>query len=80
MKLTTAQFKTDYRKLLKTLYAEEQDELSTSEQFLVLGNLVHQYLADQWQQTTAEYNRTQRKQVYYFSIEFYLAAYWNLIY
>lgn len=70
MKLTTAQFKTDYRKLLKTLYAEEQDELSTSEQFLVLGNLVRQYLADQWQQTTAEYNRTQRKQVYYFSIEF----------
>ncbi|KAE9506523.1 hypothetical protein FET70_03073 (plasmid) [Lactiplantibacillus plantarum] len=80
MKLTTAQFKTDYRKLLKTLYAEEQDELSTSEQFLVLGNLVRQYLADQWQQTTADITAHSASKSIIFRSNFYLAAYWNLIY
>ncbi|MFC6180733.1 glycogen/starch/alpha-glucan phosphorylase [Lactiplantibacillus daowaiensis] len=70
MKLTTAQFKTDFLNEIKTLYATDLNDTSALGQFIALGHLVRRYDGSQWTKTSEKYRKKDRKQVYYFSIEF----------
>ena len=70
MKLTTAQFKTDFLAEIKTLYATDLSDTSAFGQFVALGHLLRRYDGPNWTRTSERYRQDDVKQVYYFSIEF----------
>lgn len=70
MKLTSAQFKKDYLEEIKSLYATTLSDTSPMGQFIALGHVVRRYDGVNWARTAKAYREHQRKQVYYFSIEF----------
>lgn len=70
LKLTQAQFKQDFLAEIKTLYATDLSDTSNYNQFVALGQLVRRYDGPNWTKTSADYREKDRKQVYYFSIEF----------
>ncbi len=70
LKLTQAQFKQDFLAEIKTLYATDLSDTSKFGQFLALGHLVRRYDGPNWTHTSDQYREQDRKQVYYFSIEF----------
>lgn len=70
MKITKEQFKKDFRKRLREKFAIELEDSSETEQLVAMGALVQAYYSDAWTDTWKEYLTNQKKQVYYFSIEF----------
>ncbi len=70
MKLTKEQLKTDFKKKLMNLYAENISESSKLHQYLALGALVKEYASEKWMNTNIQYAKRHVKQVYYFSMEF----------
>ncbi|MFD1392660.1 glycogen/starch/alpha-glucan phosphorylase [Lacticaseibacillus jixianensis] len=70
MALTTSQFVREFEDNALALFADELDQLSPQQQYQALAVTVKRYYAKQWADTKDRYDRTQEKQVYYFSIEF----------
>lgn len=70
MKLTKEQFKSDLKKRIQEMYANEINYASKYEIFSSLGALIQAYYSDAWKGTWKEYQAKKEKQVYYFSIEF----------
>lgn len=70
MKLTKEQFKSDLKKKIQEMYANEINSASKYEIFSSLGLLIQAYYSHAWKDTWKEYQAKKKKQVYYFSIEF----------
>lgn len=70
MKLTKEQFKSDLKKKIQEMYANEINSASKYEIFSSLGLLIQAYYSHAWKDTWKEYQAKKEKQVYYFSIEF----------
>ncbi|MDF2890921.1 MAG: glycogen phosphorylase [Clostridia bacterium] len=70
MQITKEGIKEDFIRKLKTERARNVDEASTWDRYIALGSLIRDYLAENWVHTNEEYVRKEKKQVYYFSMEF----------
>ncbi len=70
MELNKEVFKSDFKKKLMNLYAENVSESSKLHQYLALGSLVKEYASEKWMYTHEQYAEEKIKQVYYFSMEF----------
>lgn len=64
------EFKKEYQKKFEELFAYGYENGSKIEQFIALGDLVRGLYSEDWIRTVADYNKQQKKQVYYFSMEF----------
>lgn len=62
--------KTDFKKKLMNLYAEDVESSSKLHKYLALGSLVKEYASEKWMNTNSQYSKENTKQVYYFSMEF----------
>lgn len=63
-------FKNEFLDILETEFSVSLEESSTHEQYIALATWVKSQYAKTWINTNKEYKKDQRKQVYYFSIEF----------
>ena len=61
----------------RILYGRELSELSVSEIYNTVANVVKQYTTENWIKTNKEYTIKNTKQIYYFSIEFLLGRLLN---
>ncbi|MCX7903374.1 MAG: glycogen/starch/alpha-glucan phosphorylase [Caloramator sp.] len=70
MKLDKKRFKEDYQRKIITLFAEDIKDASKLHKFIALGELIKEYSFEAWFKTNKDYIKGDRKQVYYFSMEF----------
>ncbi|MCD2255487.1 glycogen/starch/alpha-glucan phosphorylase [Lactobacillus sp. CC-MHH1034] len=70
MKITEEKFIKDYQDRMMAMYSMAIPEASKGQQYRVLASVVRDYYAKNWQQTRTKYEKQDRKQIYYFSIEF----------
>jgi len=70
MQLSKEQFKKDFERKLISLFAEDVKEASRSHKFIALAELVKEYAFERWLKTNKKYSTEDKKQVYYFSMEF----------
>lgn len=59
------------------MWGREVNELTKTEIYQTVANVVRQYVSDNWIKTNKQYQDHQEKQVYYFSIEFLLGRLLN---
>lgn len=69
-KLTKDEFKVELKQRLRENYAMEIEDAAPQELFNVLGNVIKAYYSRDWRKTWKNYLAYDKKQVYYFSIEF----------
>lgn len=62
--------KRDFTKKLTNMFAEEIKDSSKLHQYLALGNLIKEYCSANWLRSNKKYTEQNKKQVYYFSLEF----------
>jgi glycogen phosphorylase len=62
--------KRDFTKKLTNMFAEEIQDSSKLHQYLALGNLIKEYCSGDWLRSNKKYTEENKKQVYYFSLEF----------
>ncbi|CAM3183183.1 glycogen/starch/alpha-glucan phosphorylase [Sporolactobacillus spathodeae] len=72
MDLTKKRFKEDFKRMLTELYSMDVAQSEDTEQYFALGNLVRSYCAKNWSSTNRLYMKKEKKQAYYFSMEFLL--------
>ncbi|MCO7127015.1 glycogen/starch/alpha-glucan phosphorylase [Sporolactobacillus shoreicorticis] len=72
MDLSKRKFKEDFKKMLTEVYSMDISESESTEQFFTLGNLLRSYSSKNWSRTNQQYIEKQKKQAYYFSMEFLL--------
>ena len=65
-------FQRYYRFYLQTLYGTKVEEANDIQRYIALGNLVRGHAAASWHSTRKETARKQKKQMFYFSLEFLL--------
>ncbi|WP_446898092.1 glycogen/starch/alpha-glucan phosphorylase [Clostridium sp. LBM24168] len=65
-------FKRDYREKFMEIHGKELEEGTDYNKYEALGSLVRDYVTKMWIETNNTYKKTNKKQVYYFSIEFLL--------
>ncbi|MGN1272446.1 MAG: glycogen/starch/alpha-glucan phosphorylase [Lactobacillus sp.] len=70
MQLTKEEFKEQLKNKLDIYFEEEIDEASNSELYTALSGIVRDGYAPQWRRTRISESKEEKKQVYYFSIEF----------
>lgn len=70
MNLDKENFKTDYKKKLMSLFAEDINDASPLHKYFALGSLIKEYCSDKWMRTNKQYTENNEKQIYYFSLEF----------
>lgn len=70
MKLSKEAIKRDFSKKLIAMFSEEVEEASILHKYLAFGSLIKEYCAENWMRTNKKYIRNEKKQVYYFSMEF----------
>ncbi|WP_010631682.1 glycogen/starch/alpha-glucan phosphorylase [Sporolactobacillus vineae] len=70
--LSKRKFKEDFKRMLTELYAMDIEQSSPAEQYAALGNLVRSYSSKDWSETNQRYLEKEKKQAYYFSMEFLL--------
>jgi starch phosphorylase len=70
MQITKEGFKEDFIKKLKTECARSIKEANMRDKYVAFGSLIRDYIAENWVNTNEEYIRKEKKQVYYFSMEF----------
>lgn len=63
-------FKADYKRKLISMYQKSVDEARPLTQYMALGSLIRDYLAEDWHNTESARSRSEEKQVFYFSLEF----------
>lgn len=72
LELSKRRFKDDFKRALTDLYSMDITQSEATEQYFALGNLVRSYCSKNWSRTNQNYLRKERKQAYYFSMEFLL--------
>ncbi|PLS14964.1 glycogen phosphorylase [Bacillus sp. M6-12] len=66
------EFKQSFIKKLEMTYGKSFEETSKEDQFQTLGQMVREYISENWIKTNELYRSSKTKQIYYFSIEFLL--------
>ncbi|MFC4182859.1 glycogen/starch/alpha-glucan phosphorylase [Saccharococcus thermophilus] len=66
------EFKKTFLKRLETLCGKRFEESTLRDQYNTLGNMVREYISQNWIQTNERNRERKQKQVYYLSIEFLL--------
>lgn len=66
MNLDKENFKTDYKKKLMSLFAEDINDASPLHKYFALGSLIKEYCSDKWMKTNKQYTENNEKQIYYF--------------
>ncbi len=69
-KITVQQFKKDFVKKFEQMFAYDYKEGTEVELFTALGYVVKNYYMENWKHTIEEYKDKEKKQIYYFSMEF----------
>ena len=70
MELTKEQFKKDFETTLMTDYAQSLENAGMQEKYAALAKVVKSYYSKIWVADNAYKDKTDKKQAYYFSIEF----------
>ncbi|MEY8443136.1 glycogen/starch/alpha-glucan phosphorylase [Lactococcus ileimucosae] len=70
MKLSKTQFRRDFEQSLTSEFATDVAKAGITETFAALSSVVKQYYTQIWQGDNQYKDRSQKKQTYYFSIEF----------
>lgn len=70
MRLTKKQFKEDFIKKLISKHGKNIKESTIWEKYSAFGSLIRDYIAENWVKTNEKYIDKEKKQVYYFSMEF----------
>ncbi len=70
MVITKEEFKEDFIKKLRTERAKNIKEANPWDKYIALGNLIRDYITENWVRTNEEYVNEEKKQVYYLSMEF----------
>lgn len=65
-------FKSIFLKKLESTYGKSFEETTKQDQYQVLGQMVREYISENWILTNEKYRFTKAKTVYYLSIEFLL--------
>ncbi len=63
-------FKQAFIQNVENKYAVDFSESTSYQQYVVLGEMLRQYIAKDWHETIAKTKATKARQVYYFSMEF----------
>ncbi|MCL1828245.1 MAG: glycogen/starch/alpha-glucan phosphorylase [Oscillospiraceae bacterium] len=69
---TVSEFADAFVEKLHTVCGVSKEEASQEEAYTALATIVKEQVKKQWFESTQEYNRDRKKQVYYFSLEFLL--------
>lgn len=70
VKITEKKFVTDFKQKVTEMYTADYTDVSTDQLYQVLAAVVHNYFVNDQQETRLKYKKEDRKQVFYFSIEF----------
>lgn len=70
MLITKEEFKKDYLKKLSQVSIKKLENTSKLEQYQALGGLIRDYISKYWLETREKNEKENKKEVYYFSIEF----------
>ncbi|WEV57086.1 glycogen/starch/alpha-glucan phosphorylase [Ligilactobacillus acidipiscis] len=70
MKVTEKKFVADFKKKIAEMYTADYTDVSVDQLYQALAAVVHSYFVGNQQETRKKYKKEDRKQVYYFSIEF----------
>ncbi|EOD00532.1 glycogen/starch/alpha-glucan phosphorylase [Caldisalinibacter kiritimatiensis] len=62
--------KNDFKKKLMCVFAEEVEEASKLHKYIALGRVIREYISEAWLQSKKRCLENDKKQVYYFSMEF----------
>jgi glycogen phosphorylase len=69
---STIEFKNTFLKRLEMLCGKSFSESSDRDHYQTLGNMIREYVSNDWIKTNERYHFTRGKQVYYLSIEYLL--------
>ncbi|MDR6121972.1 starch phosphorylase [Bacillus sp. SLBN-46] len=69
---STTEFKKTFLKRLEMLCGKSFSESSNRDHYQTLGNMIREYVSNDWIATNERYHAAQGKQVYYLSIEYLL--------
>lgn len=70
MKIDKETLKRDFKRKLTTLYAENIPSASAFHKYYAISSLVKDYSSEKWMNSNDRYTNKEKKQVYYFSMEF----------
>lgn len=80
MQITKEEFKKELEQKLDSQFAVDVKHASLGELYSALSNVVRDGYAPDWRKTRIEEAHEGKKQVYYFSIEFYLVRFYAAIF
>ena len=63
-------FKSEFVKQVESRYAVDFEDSTTYQQYVVLGNMLRQYVSHDWKKTQAASVAQELRTAYYFSMEF----------
>jgi glycogen phosphorylase len=69
---STEQFKQAFMNRVESMSGKSFSETTGRDQYQALGNMIREYVSNNWIRTNEQYRFTETKQVYYLSIEFLL--------
>ncbi|WP_342432717.1 glycogen/starch/alpha-glucan phosphorylase [Neobacillus sp. FSL H8-0543] len=69
---STIEFKNTFLKRLEMVCGKSFSESSDRDHYQTLGNMIREFVSNDWIKTNERYHSTREKQVYYLSIEFLL--------
>ena len=64
------EFKEEFRTRIEARYGRSLEQSHVTEQYMILGNMIRDYVAFNWKASKQEIAKKQEKQMYYFSMEF----------
>ena len=64
------EFKEEFRTRIEARYGRSLEQSHVTEQYMILGNMIRDYVAFNWKASKQEIAKRQEKQMYYFSMEF----------
>ncbi len=68
--MLTEDFKKEYAQKFQEIFAFSMEDSTPLQQYIALGEWLRAYYAPNWSETNKRYAAGERKQIYYFSIEF----------
>lgn len=64
------EFKEEFKTRIEARYGRSIEQSHITEKYMILGNMIRDYVAFNWKASKEEIARKQEKQMYYFSMEF----------
>ena len=65
-------FIVSFKSVAMMLYGKALEETDSIEKYLILGQMVKSYMLDIWRKNRHEIRKNEKKNLYYFSMEFLL--------